>query len=117
MLTGRSVRVDLSPAPNGPLTTLAAVKECIGRIEGMEPDEMRLIFAGKRLEDGRTLNHYGICNGSVLHVVVRLPGKVFFPFAPLPDPATDQIATWANEVRVLTLGGSRTCRLSLFTRR
>jgi ubiquitin-protein ligase len=104
-IDGRSFQVELSAAPDregprGALTTVGEVKVCIGKLAGMEPDEVRLIFAGKRLEDGRTLNHYGASNGSTLHVVVRLPGKLFFPLAPVPrDSSTDETSQWLDQAR------------------
>lgn len=77
IITAKTLSGQIIPLECNGLMPIIEVKKRLYDIIGDPPDQMRIIFKGKQLEDKNLVKDYGICLGDSIHIILRLRGGMF----------------------------------------
>ena len=68
-MTGRKQSLNFEPTDN-----VIVIKNALQEKEGIQIDQIKLIYSGKQLNDDKTLESYNIAAGATIHMVLQLRG-------------------------------------------
>ena len=96
-LTGKTLFISVHPTD-----TIEILKEQVQETEGIPVDQQRIVYAGKQLEDGRTMAEYEIEENALIHLVLRLRGGMMMEVSGRQD-----FASLDQEPQMMTIQSQR----------
>lgn len=69
LLNGRVLKLEVEPTDK-----ILTIKEKLQEIEGIDPEQQRLVFAGRQLQDDKTVEEVKIKSGTAINLLLALRG-------------------------------------------